>query len=477
MVVKAAMFAVILFSTCTFKRDYINELPNELLEQVFQNAENLPCLPYVNRRFRYNAERQLYKSIRLIEEPRPAQSHQLLLLIRTLHERPDLLKKIKHLELNLYGMPFEAGHHRGPLSTPPGETEVQVATACARAVMGDQSFTYKAAWAQELRAGTLDAFVIYLLVQLPKLISVSLGGYTWNKIQFLAVISHGALPGPFGASARFQRLTHLNLRNRVDVHERRATKLTLSQLQQILKIRTLKSLAADMIESETGLWAWPPVPGAFDEPYRLTSLDITLLHEQNLNRVLSLLPALEKLTWTFWLNYKRPLGSVNMTCGRLQDALDRRRDTLKEIRIIPEHGFGRQWRVNKVGLENSLDFSAFPNLRILEIPMPMLLGPSWGVTIGNVLPLRINHLVLLDHAKFRHDGVAWNPVSLVRAFQVYLDNAVNSGGPHLSAITSKLVDRQGLNPSTWLAISNGLKRTCDSIGIDFFNGVKGRKAA
>ncbi|CAL3964174.1 unnamed protein product [Diplocarpon coronariae] len=366
----------------------------------------------------------------MVKEPRsgPQNSHPLLLLIRTIQKRPEVTMFVRHIYFHLHGMAFEKGHYRTPLARYPGSLEAKISSECAAFIVGS-GLAYRIPWCQELRAGTLDAFVIYLIVRLPLLESISLQGYTWNKIQMGSIIIQRTLDNKYVTP--FKHLIRLDLRNPVDVHERRASKLTLNHFQDLLRISTLRSLSADMIESEMGLWPFPsPLPPHSSIESSLTSLSITVLHEQNLERLLSNLPALEELTWTFWLNYKRPMGSNEMYCDRVRDALLRRSDTLKVLRIIPTHGYGRQWRANRVGIQGSLDLSTFGKLHTLEIPFNMLLGGGPGVTMNEVLPLSLKHLKLIEHHNFRQYMFAWDADSLLQTLLPFLEGAQKEAGGH-----------------------------------------------
>ncbi|KAL2069166.1 hypothetical protein VTL71DRAFT_15504 [Oculimacula yallundae] len=386
------------FTLATFKirPDRLSALPNELLVQILQHANpDLYSLSLVSKQFHSLTEEILYKDVRIVKEPRRGHLHPLLLFMGTILKRDDLKTVVKSLELNSYRMGFENGGERRRETIAMRKKELFILLHCLKNVVSSPHLPARLAWTEELQAGTLDAFVHLLLTWLPNLTSVSLHGYTWNKPNFLTMVTQGA-----GTSRMFQHLKHLDLRCKVDVHEIRATKLTIQQFAQVLRISSLRSLAVDMVESETAVW--PLVDADPAQRSALTALDVSLLHEQNLGRLLHLVPCLQKLTWTFWHNHKRPILPSNMDCAQLQASLSRRSDTLQDLHIIPEHGFYRQWRLSRVTLDGTMNLSAFSRLRTLEIPFNMLVThqeASNGPVLAERLPTCLEHLVLLDHKK------------------------------------------------------------------------------
>ncbi|KAH7336085.1 hypothetical protein BKA65DRAFT_27537 [Rhexocercosporidium sp. MPI-PUGE-AT-0058] len=470
--IRAATFALLL-STCNFTSDHLSALPIELLHQIFLDAQaDLHALSMVSKHFRALTEPMLYKEIQLVKEPRQSHSHPLLLFMRTIGGRQDLADVVKSLELSSYQMGFELGDHRSPVGIFAGREEVAIARMCAEYVVSAPLLSSRVAWMQELKAGTLDAFSHLLLVWLPNLNSISLQGYTWNKANLLTLITQGAV-----MRTMFLKLTCLDLRCKVDVHERRATKLTIQQFTQVLRMLSLRSLAVDMIESETSFW-----PLIDMEPSRrsaLACLDVTLLHENNLGSILHLLPQLQKLTWTFWLNYKRPLPPNNMLCDKIQSSLDKCRNTLQELRIIPSHGFGRQWRISKVVLEGTLNLATFSSLRTLEIRFNMLMGKQEEdhVVLAEILPHSLEHLILVDNVRVRHNGGRWTIISLLNVIRPFLVNVIH--GRELPWKLKMLTSRFCVNSewvgtgfrgesSAWrMKLDSELRAVCDIVGIKF----------
>ncbi|KAJ5053811.1 uncharacterized protein L3040_000102 [Drepanopeziza brunnea f. sp. 'multigermtubi'] len=111
----------------------------------------------------------------------------------------------------------------------------------------------------------------------------------------------------------------------------------------------------------------------------LTSLDVTLLHEQNLEKVLSTLPKLnDNLTWTFWLNYKQPM---KMPHSAVQTP-SRSFASLPPMVLLANFTTATRFYAAIQAFQPSPC-----SIHTLEIPFNMLLGDRKGaVFLADVLP-------------------------------------------------------------------------------------------
>ncbi|EKD14580.1 hypothetical protein MBM_07301 [Drepanopeziza brunnea f. sp. 'multigermtubi' MB_m1] len=125
----------------------------------------------------------------------------------------------------------------------------------------------------------------------------------------------------------------------------------------------------------------------------LTSLDVTLLHEQNLEKVLSTLPKLnDNLTWTFWLNYKQPMsivGSSTMGCEKPKEMPHSAVQTpSRSFASLPPMVLLANFTTATRFYAAIQAFQPSPcSIHTLEIPFNMLLGDRKGaVFLADVLP-------------------------------------------------------------------------------------------
>ncbi|XMA09050.1 hypothetical protein WAI453_001841 [Rhynchosporium graminicola] len=152
---------------------------------------------------------------------------------------------------------------------------------------------------------------------------------------------------------------------------------------------SLRSLAVDMIEPEVGLWPVLPTNAGANNAW--TSLDVTLLHEVNLGRLLILAPRLQNLIWTVWTNRRRPRPANNFDLSALQASLSILSDTLQTIRIIPEH-------------------------------------EADGMVLAERLPRCLEHLNLVNNKDIKYDAQQWTTMGLLNITRRFLADVVNNSG-------------------------------------------------
>ncbi|KAK0109964.1 hypothetical protein ONS95_002631 [Cadophora gregata] len=463
---RAHIFGLLLLSTCNFNPDHINDLPTELLNQIFRDAAaDLPSLSKVSRRFHGMAQPQLYKNVSFGKEPQRFSSCSLLLFMRTISTSPDLAKKVKSLEMSCMQRCYQ-GADCGDFQWMKKEERVAIENICMGYVQNLQLWS-RSDWTQELKNGTIGAFTQLLLLWLPNLVSISLQGQTWDAFHLLTLISR-TVP----KKTMFPHLKHLDLRCKSDHTGRKNTKFAFSGFRFLLRITSLRSLTVDMDEPST---PWPAALHAPREPSTLTSLEITLRHEENIGTILHLVPYLQKLTWKVSLEDKR-----NLSCDILQTAL-LGCSTLQKIRIIPKPAFGVFEQSPTVTLQGTISFIDFHHLRNLEIPFSMLLG--WGepnrVVLTDVLPKCLHHLIVLGNRMVKHQGEMWGTIGLLNVLRPYLVDVIHGQGPvprELKTLTSRIGSYQSrehvseqveseYRPVTRL--NDELRSVCKIVGVEF----------
>ncbi|CZT12040.1 uncharacterized protein RAG0_16021 [Rhynchosporium agropyri] len=390
------MIFALALSTFKFTPDRLSILPDELLLYIIRYADaDLYALSIVSKRFHFVVERTLYQSIRIVKELRKSHSHPLLLFMRTILVRNDLVSVVRSLELNSHQVVFE---HRGKGSM----------VAVPRMQLENEIVRRTLAQPPHFAARTHFSLVAWIHVE--------------QSQPHNLVGSRHRHAGNVSASG------HPRSPLQLYVYERRATKFTRHQFGQVLGIMSRRSLAVDMIEPEVGMWPVLPANPVANNAW--TSLDVTLLHEVNLGRLLILVLRLQNLIWTVWTNRRRPRPANNFDLLALQASLSILSDTLKTIRIIPEHGFYLHWRLDVITMERILELSAFNQLRFLEIPFNMLFGKreADGMVLAERLPRCLEHLNLVNSKDIKYDAQQWTTMGLLIITRRFLADVVNNNG-------------------------------------------------
>jgi hypothetical protein len=270
-------------------------------------------------------------------------------------------------------------------------------------------------WIQELRAGTMDAFVTLLLSQLPWLRRLYLGQNFFRECPLMGMMLRSALceePRDShlpsftllqdvsavhpGLGLKFRRYT--NVRNTADV-------LPLFYLPSVEQIR------AFVDNPVTFIW-----PGRYPpNPLRLASLDVTMLREGHLGQVLSVTRGLRKLQWDWY--YRPDLEDRFVTdiidLDQIAADLSHVQETLTDLTITAGTDVSQadpeQPEVTFIGSFKT--FSRLHMLENLEVPIPFLLGFSSTapnvVCLGEALPKNIQWLTITDDLCFQQQW-EWN---------------------------------------------------------------------
>ncbi|RHZ62282.1 uncharacterized protein CDV56_103761 [Aspergillus thermomutatus] len=270
---------------------------------------------------------------------------------------------------------------------------------------------YAEQWIQELRAGTMDAFITLLLSQLPNLRCLYLGKNFARESRFMGMMLRSALCDE-SQDSHLPSFTHLqdvsavypdfdryipdytDVRNTADI-------LPLFYLPSVERIRTLVD------NPTTFMW-----PGKYPpNPSRLASLDLTMLREGHLGQVLSVTQGLRKLQWDWYYCPELEDHFVTDTIDLDQIAADLShvQETLTDLTITagsdalpgdlerPELTFSGSFKT----------FSGLHRLKKLEVPIPFLLGFSPRapnvVCLEEALPKNIEWLTVTDDLCYQQE--------------------------------------------------------------------------
>ncbi|GAQ04048.1 hypothetical protein ALT_1369 [Aspergillus lentulus] len=264
---------------------------------------------------------------------------------------------------------------------------------------------YAEQWIQELRAGTMDAFVTLLLSQLPSLKRLYLGKNFTRESRLMGMFLRSALCEE-SQNSHLPSFTHLqdvsvvypdlginirrftNVRNTADV-------LPLFYLPSVKQITTL-------VDNPTATFMWP---GKYPpNPSKLVSLDLKMLREGPLGQVLAVTQGLRKLQWEWY--YRPDLKDHSVTdiinLDQITADLSHVQATLTDLSIMALSDLSESAPEQpEVRFRGSFKaFSGLHKLQNLEVPIPFLLGFSPSepnvVGLGEALPNNIEWLTLTD---------------------------------------------------------------------------------
>jgi hypothetical protein len=342
--------------------------------------------------------------------------------------RPELASLVRVLSLN--GDSFDItlrGYKQKSPKLPVTEVVLDELVKCIKRI----HIPYAEQWIQELRAGTMDAFLTLLLSRLPGLRCLYLGKNFTRESSLMGMMLRSALCEE-SQDSHLPSFTHLqdvsvvypsiglDIRNYTDVRNT-ADILPLFYLPSVERIRTL------IDNPTTFMW-----PGKYPpDPLRLTSLDLTMLREGHLGRVLSVTRGLQKLQWDWY--YRPDLKDHYVTdiidLDQIAADLSHVQETLTDLTITAGSDVA-QADPEPPELTFSGSFKTFSGLHMLEkleVPIPFLLGFSpWApnvVCLEEALPKNIQWLTVTDNLCLQQEWEwAWETEYLLGAFRSWLQD-------------------------------------------------------
>ncbi|CZT47771.1 uncharacterized protein RSE6_08373 [Rhynchosporium secalis] len=125
---------------------------------------DLYALSIVSKRFHFVVERTLYQTIRIVKELRKSHSHPLLLFMRTILVRNDLVSVVRSLELNSHQVVFEHREKGSMFAVPRMQLEneivvreLEAGTLLVAWIHVEQSQPHNLAGSRHRHAGNVSA--------------------------------------------------------------------------------------------------------------------------------------------------------------------------------------------------------------------------------------------------------------------------------------------------------------------------------
>lgn len=448
----------------------ILSIPPEVLRAVFASLSrsDLWAVCLTHRYFRTLAESFLYAQIQWIWTS--SQNPPIAQFLRSIVHRPELASLVNVVILT--GNSFDhdlRGYKQKSLKLPVTEVVLDGLVKYIEKI----HVPYAAQWIQELRAGTMDAFVTLLVSQLPNLRCLYLDKNFARESRLMGMMLRSALCEE-SQDSHLPSFTHLqdvsvvypglgleirkytDFRNTADV-------LPLFYIPSVEHIETF-------IDNPAATFKWPGSDPP--TPSKLISLDITMLREGHLGHVLSATRGLQKLQWDWYYRPDLRDQSVRNIIDLDQIALDLShvQETLTDLTITAGSSLSQAEPENPtVTFRGSFKtFSRLHMLRKLEVPVVFLLGFSPFepnvVCLQEALPKSIQWLTMTDDLCLQQEWEwEWEAAHLLGAIRSWLQDWKNST-PHLqgfrlSSTVMKVRDwdpamLQGLND---LGLQSGIR--------------------
>ncbi|KAM3532839.1 hypothetical protein MY4038_003845 [Beauveria bassiana] len=298
-----------------------------------------------------------------------------VLLLRSLVERPELADHVRDLRLEGNGVPG-----RPELRELPAFPIDSSLLSKAAKIIQSTKVPFADLWIHELQSGTVDAIVALLLAMLPNLTSLFLGPNFTVRSRLWGGMLQCALCKPQKTLPAYKNLRHVTSKFRAKEY----FYTDICNAADVLPLFYLPSIEDLSISIDNPAeFTWPashaPSPS-------IISLDIYRLRESRLGPVLSVLKALQKLHW-HW-SYQPDLDEdVSKGVVRLDTAaaaLDEVADTLTDLTITamtrPNYSVG-DYDPPPLEIQASLDgLSRLRKLKNLSLPWAFLMGFSKSPT-------------------------------------------------------------------------------------------------
>jgi hypothetical protein len=406
----------------------------------FLSSGELHALCLVNKMCRTLAERFLYSKIQMtwLKADRTPPITQLL---RTLLSRPQLAAYITtvHLDGNLYDHSrFQFGSPKLPVSG----AELDQPIAFIRGT----GAPYSDLWIQELRQGSIDAFVALLLAQLTNVRYLYLANDFTRQSTLVGMVLRSAICEPvhYGLPD-FRHLRDISFLKPNGQDWARDMKVKTTQdVLPFFYLPSVQRMSASIENPAEFTWPAAHLP----VPSKLTSLELTIVREAYLGELLALTPNLETLRWHWYFDYgvidKFTTPIVNLDW--IVAVISRVRGTLTDLTLSAECGLGGGDQfLPGIKIVGSLQrMVGFDKLKRLQVPWPFLVGFAQDMTkrLQDVIPRNIEFLTITDDLNLQNEGGMvkalprweWTDDAMLGLLQSWLKDW-KACTPHLRGIT------------------------------------------
>ncbi|EJP60792.1 uncharacterized protein BBA_10260 [Beauveria bassiana ARSEF 2860] len=359
-----------------------------------------------------------------------------VLLLRSLVERPELSGHIRNLRLEGNGV-----QGRTELTELPAFPIDAPLLSKASKIIKATKVPFVDRWIHELQSGTVDAIVALLLAMLPNLTSLFLGPNFTVRSRLWGGMFQCALckPQQNYQLPAYKILRHVTSKFRAKEYYHDDI-CNAADVLPLFYLPSIENLSVSIDNPAEFTWPASHAPA----PSSIVSLDIYRLRESRLEPVLSVLKGLQRLHWHWFyqpdLDEEVSKGVVRLDTAAA--ALNKVADTLTDLTISamtrPAYSVG-DYDPPPLEIQASLDgLSRLRKLKILSLPWAFLIGMGFSESptkrLLSALPPSLEVLRLtadLDD----HDEWEWEEEdSVIDAIKLELAGLSSSRHPSLRRI-------------------------------------------
>ncbi|KAM6540407.1 hypothetical protein FALCPG4_002124 [Fusarium falciforme] len=400
---------------------------------------DLSALSMTSKGLRHLTEPLIYSSIRMTWT---FQDHPtIMLLLRTILERPELGSHIRRLKLDGEGFlpPSRQWIPQNPAALP--DIVLLQVEKLSRAADSAGAEENTGSWVHEAQSGSPNAVVAFLLSLLQNLEWLSLSCNWTNEIKYIGLVFRSALckTAMDGLPPRlpvYESLKHVELAPRVDTDHFLDPENTLDALS-LFYLPNIEHLSVCIDNPIEFSWPCSTPPN----PLLLTSLELDRIRETRLEPLLSALKNLRKLqyNWFYQADMDPKVSNRVVKLDTMAAALAVLRDTLTELTITgetqPALSMG-EYDPPDITFQGSLgQLSQLHMLKRMNIPWVFVMGmtkPSPG-RIGSILPPSLEDLELAAHVWCTDDN-EWDDEMIVAAIKSELESGAMSEMKNLKSV-------------------------------------------
>jgi hypothetical protein len=274
-------------------------------------------------------------------------------------------------------------------------------------------------WIQNLRLGSMDAFVAVLVLQLRNLRSLRLGPDFSAEGRLLGVAFQCAVCGRPRTSSypAFHHLKEIS----IDFGDWRYFARPGPDLRDVLPFFYVPSVEHITVSIRNpDVFSWPdnrpPIAGS------LTSLDIRCLREGPLGDILSATPSLKTLKW-FWFFQDTSITSIVIDLDQAAKSLSCVQSSLSELIITADTGAPEGFLPTVTTRGSLKGIVEFPHLKKFSAPLPFLLGltAQGALRLQDVIPRHVEFLTITDDLWFQEEN-EWNEYQTMEVLRSWLVN-------------------------------------------------------
>ncbi|KAL2133721.1 hypothetical protein VTI74DRAFT_1847 [Chaetomium olivicolor] len=345
------------------------------------------------------AEQRLYATIQFpfhASKPHPITS-----LVCSILRRPELAAYVRTLSCQGGDPPWAEWQGKVP-KIPVAESDLQEPLS----FVGKTGLPFRNTWMEELRKGTLDAFLAVLLSQLPRLQRLHLGpvffldiGLTGLVLRSILCNSHVDRLTP-DISNKLSQLQSVSLERPEGHYKDISIRSNTESVLPFFYLPSLKEMSVLIDDPLDAIFQWPTAqpPSALG----LVSLRLTGIRESHLGQLLSAVPRLRSLhwEWCFDPDFEDRFNTPVIDLSLLMPALAHVRDTLTELAIPADCLYANRvaepFPLRVQGSAKAL--AGFDQLKKLFIPLVFFTGFSVSVReeLASCLPRNLEELTLTD---------------------------------------------------------------------------------